>query len=64
MVYAIVWTVVICGLAALAHWAVTALGTPEPLARIVRVGAVVIAIIIVVFLWLGVFGMAPAPVLK
>jgi len=64
MVYAIVWTVVICGLAALAHWAVGALGTPEPLARVVRVGTVVIAIVIIVLLWLNVFGMAPAPVLK
>jgi hypothetical protein len=64
MIFAIVWTIVICGLAALAHWAVGALGTPEPLARVVRVGSVVIAIVVVVLLWLGVFGMATMPPLK
>lgn len=59
MFNAIIWTIVICGLVALAYWAVTALRTPEPLANIVRVGAVVIGIVVILFLWLGVFGLAP-----
>ncbi|HVQ52125.1 MAG TPA: hypothetical protein VMS92_18940 [Mycobacterium sp.] len=59
MGYAIIWTIVICGFAALAYWAVTALRTPEPLANVVRVGAVVIAIVVIVMIWLGVFGMGP-----
>jgi len=59
MLTAIVWTVLICGAVALVYWAVPRLGTPQPLANVVMVGAVVIAIVVVVFLWLGLFGMAP-----
>jgi hypothetical protein len=59
MIYAIVYTLLVCGLLALVYWAVAALGTPEPLARVVRVGAIVIAIIVVVLIWLNLFGMAP-----
>jgi hypothetical protein len=59
MVNAVVWTIVICCLVALAHWATTALATPDPLARVVRVGSVVVAIVVILFLWLGVFGLAP-----
>lgn len=57
MIAAVVWTVVICGFVALAHWAVTALATPDPLARVVRVGAIVIGIALVVMIWLRVFGL-------
>jgi len=59
MLTVIVWTVLICGAVALVYWAVPQLGTPEPLARVVMVGAVVIAIVAIVFLWLGLFGMSP-----
>lgn len=47
-------------LIAVVYWAVDALGTPEPLNKIVKVGSVCIAIIIVVFVMLQMLGMAPA----
>jgi hypothetical protein len=59
MLTVIVWTVLICGAVALVHWAVPRLGTPAPLANVVLVGSIVIAIIVIVFMWLGLFGMAP-----
>lgn len=61
MIYAIVWTILICGGVGLVYWAVPRLRTPEPLANLVLVGSVVIAIVIIVFLWLGVFGLMPGP---
>lgn len=59
MLQVLVWTILICGGVALVYWAVGALGTPEPLARVVTVGSVCIAIIVIVFMWLGLFGLAP-----
>ena len=59
MLTVIVWTVLLCGAAALIHWAVPRMGTPEPLARVVLVGSIILIIIVIVFLWLGLFGMAP-----
>ena len=59
MLTVIVWTVLICGAVALVHWAVPRLGTPAPLANVVLVGSIVIAIIVIVFMWLDLFGMAP-----
>lgn len=61
MFQAVIWTVLICGGAALVYWAVPRLGTPEPLSRVVLVIAVVVAIVLVVMVWLRVFGMASMP---
>jgi hypothetical protein len=59
MLQVLVWTVLICGGVALVWWAVAQFGTPEPLAKVVTVGSVVIAIIVIVFMWLNLLGMAP-----
>jgi hypothetical protein len=55
---AAVFVLLICGAAALIYWAVPKLGTPEPLARIVLVLTMVIAIVAVVFVILSLIGMA------
>jgi len=58
MIELIIYALVICALLALVYWAVPALGTPEPVARVVRVGAVVIAFVVLLVLLLNAFGMS------
>ena len=58
MITAFVWILVICVVVALLHWAVTAMGTPEPLARIVRVGSIVLACLFILLIILQLFGMS------
>ena len=58
MIELIIYALVICALLALVYWAVPALGTPEPVARVVRVGAVVIAVVVLLVLLLTAFGMS------
>jgi hypothetical protein len=62
MLQVLVWTVLICGGVALLWWAVGALATPEPLAKVVTIGSVVIAIIVIVFMWLKLLGFSAMPV--
>ena len=56
MISTLIWVVVICGVAVLALWAVRELGTPDPIARVVRVAVIVIAILIIIGLIAGLFG--------
>jgi len=58
MVYLIVYVLVVCAMLALVYWAVPALGTPEPVARVVRVGSVIIAFVVILILLLNAFGMS------
>lgn len=57
MLYAAIYILCVCGGAALVYWAVGELGTPEPLARIVRVLTLCVAIVLVVIILLGALGM-------
>lgn len=59
MLVAVVYILVICGLAALIVWAVDQLGTPDPLRNVVRVLTVAVAIILVLVIALGLLGMGP-----
>jgi len=56
MIYLIVYVLVVCALLGLVYWAVPALGTPEPVARVVRVGAIIIAFVVILLLLLNVMG--------
>jgi len=44
----------------LINWAVAYFSTPDPLAKLVTFGTIVVAIIIVIYCLLGMLGMAPA----
>lgn len=57
---AFVYLLVVCGAAALIYWAVDKLGTPDPLNRVVKVGAIIIAIVVVVIVLLNLIGMGAA----
>jgi hypothetical protein len=56
MLVTLVYLLVICAVAALVYWAVDALGTPEPINRIIKVAVVVIAVIAIILLLLRLFG--------
>ena len=56
MISTLIWVVVICGVAALALWAVRELGTPDPIARVVRVAVIVIAILLIIGVVAQLFG--------
>jgi hypothetical protein len=56
MIVTIVWLVVICACAALAYWAIDKLGTPDPINRIVKVAVVIIAVLLIIGLIAGLFG--------
>jgi hypothetical protein len=58
MITLLVGVLVICALVALIWWAVPALGVPQPLARVVTVGSVVLAFIFILLLVLQAFGIA------
>jgi len=45
---------------AVVYWAVDQLGTPDPLNKIIKVGTVAVAIIIVVLLFMQLVGVAPS----
>ena len=57
MIHLVVYVLVICALLSLVYWAVGAYGTPEPVARVVRVSAVVFAFVVILILLLNAFGM-------
>jgi len=59
MLTAVIYILIICGLAALVIWAVDQLGTPDPLRNIVRVLTVCVAIILVLVIALGLLGLGP-----
>ena len=62
---AVVYILLICGAVGLIYWAVPQMQTPEPLARIVKVLSMIIAIVLVVFIILSMIGMGGAiPALK
>lgn len=50
MLISAVYLLVVCAVATLVYWAVGQLGTPEPVARIVRVATIVIAALICISL--------------
>ena len=56
MISTLIWVIVICGVAALALWAVRELGTPDPIARVVRVAVIVIAILLIIGVVAQLFG--------
>ena len=58
MLVAFVYVLVVCAVAALVYWAADALGTPEPINRIVKVAVVVIAVIVIIAVVLNLFGIA------
>jgi hypothetical protein len=66
MLTAIIYILLICGLAALVIWALGELGTPAPLANVVRVLTICIAILLVVMVALNLLGLGPGlpPLLK
>lgn len=57
LIYAFVLIVIICLIVAAILWAVREFGTPEPLAKIIRVAVILIAILIVLLLLLNMVGM-------
>lgn len=65
MLYAAIYILCVCGGAALIYWALGQLATPEPLARVVKVLTICVAIVLVVIILLNVIGMgAGLPPLK
>lgn len=54
---AVVYILLVCGAVALVYWAVPQMRTPEPLARIVQVLAMIIGIVVVVWIVLQMIGM-------
>ena len=56
MIVTLIWVIVVCGIAALALWAIRELGTPDPINRVVRVAVVVIAVLIIIGLVASLFG--------
>jgi hypothetical protein len=56
MITALIWCIVIAGVATLALWAIRELGTPDPIARVLRVAIVVIAILLIIGLIASLFG--------
>lgn len=44
----------------LVNWATAYWNTPDPLAKIVNFGIIVVAVVIVIYCLLGMLGMAPA----
>ena len=58
MLTAIVYIIITLVVVGVAYWAVDALATPQPLNRIVKVGVVAIAIILVIMLFLQMLGIA------
>ena len=56
MVGALIYIVVVCGVAVLALWAVRELGTPDPIARVVRVIVIVVAILLIIGIVAGLLG--------
>jgi hypothetical protein len=56
MIAALVWVVIVCCVAALAMWAIRELAPPDPLNRIARVVVIGIAILIIIGIVAGVFG--------
>ena len=58
MVGALVYVVILCAITALVYWAVDALGTPQPINKVVKVAVVVIAVLIIIGLVANLFGIA------
>ena len=56
MITTLVWCIVIAGVATLALWAIREIGTPDPIARVLRVAVVVIAILLIIGLVAALFG--------
>jgi len=56
MIMAIVWLLIICGVAAVALWAVRELTPPEPIGRVVRVVIIVITLLAIIGVVAGFFG--------
>lgn len=56
MVSVLIWCVVVAGIAMLALWAIRELGVPDPIHRVLRVVIVVVAILIIIGLVAGLFG--------
>ena len=56
MISTLIWVVVVAGIAMLALWAVRELGVPDPINRVARVVIIVVAILIIIGLVAGLFG--------
>lgn len=57
MLVALIYLVVLCAFAAVAYWAVDALGTPQPINRIVKVAVVLVAVLIIIVIALRLLGL-------
>jgi heme A synthase len=56
MLSALVWVIIICAVAALAMWAVRELAPPSPIDRVARVVIIGIAILLIIGIVAGLFG--------
>ena len=56
MITAIVWILIICAVAGLAMWAVRELAPPTPVDRVARVVIIGIAILLIIGIVAGLFG--------
>lgn len=56
MIATLIWCLVVAGVATLALWAIRELGTPDPIARVLRVVVVVVAILLIIGLVAALFG--------
>ena len=56
MISTLIWVVVVAGIAMLALWAVRELGVPSPIDRVARVVIIVIAVLVIIGLVAGLFG--------
>lgn len=59
MLVALIYLVVLCAFAAVAYWAVDALGTPQPINRIVKVAVVLVVFLVVILIGLRLLGIDP-----
>jgi hypothetical protein len=56
MIRVAIYLLIICGVAAVVLWAIRELGTPEPVARVVRVAVIVIALLLIIGVIANLFG--------
>lgn len=56
MIATLIWILVVVGIAALAMWALRTLAPPEPINRVAYVVIVVVAVLIIIGLAAGMFG--------
>jgi hypothetical protein len=56
MIVSLVWIIIVCAVAALAMWALRVLAPPEPINKVAYVIIVAVAVLIIIGLAAGIFG--------